>query len=40
MIAVQKKIKDELNVMMEVNHPNIVQTMGVCFLPDEPLTVL
>ena len=38
--AVQKKIKDELNIMMEVNHPNIVQTMGVCFLPDEPLPVL
>ena len=40
MIAVQEKIKDELNVMMEVNHPNIVQIMGVCFLPDEPLPVL
>ena len=40
MIAVQERIKDELNVMMEVNHPNIVQTMGVCFLPDEPLPVL
>ena len=38
--AVQKKIKDELNIMMEVNHPNILQTMGVCFLPDEPLPVL
>ena len=40
MIAVQERIKDELTVMMEVNHPNIVQTMGVCFLPDEPLPVL
>ena len=40
MIAVQKRIKDELNVMMEVNHPNVVQTIGVCFLPDEPLPVL
>ena len=39
-IAVQKKISDELNVMMKVDHPNIVQTMGVCFLPDEPLPVL
>ena len=38
--AVQKRIKDELNIMMEVNHPNIVQTMGVCFLSDEPLPVL
>ena len=38
--AVQKKIKDELNIMMEVNHPNILQTMGVCFLSDEPLPVL
>jgi len=26
--------------MMEVDHPNIVQTMGVCFLPNEPLPVL
>ena len=39
-IAVQRSIKDELNIMMEVDHPNIVQTMGVCFLPDEPLPVL
>ena len=39
-IAVQESIKDELNVMMKVDHPNIVQTMGVCFLPDEPLPVL
>ena len=38
--AVQKRIKDELNIMMKVNHPNIVQTMGVCFLSDEPLPVL
>ena len=38
--TVQKRIKDELNIMMEVNHPNIVQTMGVCFLPDESLPVL
>ena len=40
MIAVQERIKDELTIMMEVNHPNIVQTMGVCFLPDEPLPVI
>ena len=39
-ITVQKRIKDELKVMMDVDHPNIVQTMGVCFLPDEPLPVL
>ena len=39
-IAVQESIKDELGAMMEVNHPNIVQTMGVCFLPNEPLPVL
>ena len=39
-ITVQKKIKDELNVMMEIDHPNIVQTIGVGFLPDEPLPVL
>ena len=39
-ITVQKRINDELNVMMKVDHPNIVQTMGVCFLPDEPLPVL
>ena len=39
-ITVQRKIKDELNIMMEVDHPSIVQTMGVCFLPDEPLPVL
>ena len=39
-IIVQKKIKDELNIMMEVDHPNIVRTMGVCFLPNEPLPVL
>ena len=39
-VTVQKKISDELNVMMKVDHPNIVQTMGVCFLPDEPLPVL
>ena len=38
--AVQERIKDELNIMMKVNHPNIVQTMGVCFLSDEPLPVL
>ena len=38
--AVQKKISDELNVMMKVDHPNIVQTTGVCFLSDEPLPVL
>ena len=38
--AVQKRIKDELKIMMKVNHPNIVQTMGVCFLSDEPLPVL
>ena len=38
--SVQKRIKDELNIMMEVDHPNIVQTMGVCFLSDEPLPVL
>ena len=38
--AVQKRIKDELNIMIEVNHPNIVQTMGVCFLSDQPLPVL
>lgn len=40
MIAVQERIKDELNVMMEVNHPHIVRSMGVCFLPNEPLPVL
>ena len=39
-ITVQKRISDELNVMMKVDHPNIVQTMGVCFLPHEPLPVL
>ena len=39
-ITVQKKIKDELSIMMEIDHPNIVQTMGVCFLSDEPLPVL
>ena len=39
-IAVQESIKDELDAMMEVEHPNIVQTMGVCFLPNEPLPVL
>ena len=39
-IAVQERIKDELTIMMEVNHPNVVQTMGVCFLPYEPLPVL
>ena len=39
-IIVQKRISDELNVMMKVDHPNIVQTMGVCFLPHEPLPVL
>ena len=39
-ITVQKRIKDELKVMMEVDHLNILQTMGVCFLPDEPLPVL
>ena len=38
--AVQKRIKDELKIMMKVDHPNIVQTMGVCFLSDEPLPVL
>lgn len=40
MRAVQERIKDELNVMMEVKHPHIVRSMGVCFLPDEPLPVL
>ena len=39
-ITVQKRIKDELNIMMEIDHPNVVQTMGVCFLSDEPLPVL
>ena len=39
-ITVQNRIKDELNIMMEVSHPNIVQTMGVCFLPEEPLPLL
>ena len=38
--AVQKRINDELNIMMKVSHPNILQTMGVCFLSDEPLPVL
>ena len=38
--AVQKRINDELNIMMKVNHPNIVQTMGVSFLSGEPLPVL
>ena len=39
-IAVQESIKDELDTMMKVKHPNIVRTMGVCFLPNEPLPVL
>ena len=38
--TVQKRIEEKLNVLMAVNHPHIVQTMGVCFLPDEPLPVL
>ena len=39
-IRVQDKLCDEIFFMMDIHHPNIVQSKGVCFLVNHPLPVL
>ena len=38
--SIMKKIGGEMVLMMEINHPNIVQSKGVCMLPEHPIPVL
>lgn len=35
-----RKFVEEVRLMRDLRHPNIVQFLGICFLPDSPLPVI